>query len=90
MNQELKELYLNGILTYLTNVKKEIEAEGLIPTIDEAITRVKILLTTDHDCHASEEDGCEICDMSHEEYNDFVHNKADEEADRLHDESKEE
>jgi hypothetical protein len=43
MEKQLRELYLNGLLTYLTNVKAEIEKDGLIPTIDEAIIRVKAL-----------------------------------------------
>jgi 20S proteasome alpha/beta subunit len=78
------------LLKQLKKLKKEIEAEGMVATLDEAIERTQQALIEGHDCHLSEDDGCEVCDMTHEEYNELVHKQADEEADRLHDELKEE
>jgi hypothetical protein len=44
MNDKLKELYLTELLKYLENVKREIEADGMIATLDEAIGRLKITI----------------------------------------------
>jgi hypothetical protein len=44
MDTKLKELYLSELLKYMQNVKKEIEADGMIATLDEAINRLKVIM----------------------------------------------
>lgn len=54
MNYE--KTFLTDALLFLKDKKVELEKEGLVPTLDEAI------LSLEHDCHASPEDGCDCGD----------------------------
>ncbi len=41
MDNKFKEMTTEIVIEFLKNMKKEIEADGLIPTIDEAIIRLE-------------------------------------------------